>query len=312
MFSYIKFTNIGPFRNFETKCGQAMLVTADNGEGKSTFLAAIRALLDDHNADLITIGEEEAEAYFEFTNGMTVRQTITKRGSKYDIRLPDGQKVLKRHKEFLQSLVTGIALDPMKLISCSKDERVDYLLSVLPITFQPEAIHEACGIAPPDTLTLEQFDNLLAAKESDRSEQNKRVDASKGFFPGWSGHCPNTNRTARIGLRKHRSFRVSATSSLPTSRRSSRSGGQTSKRRGQSRSHGSQKAIEAARLEFERKKQEILRRSSEEQGRLEREAGAAIEFEQLRVAPELEIRERATSHGSGTRQESVRSRSASS
>jgi energy-coupling factor transporter ATP-binding protein EcfA2 len=182
MFSYIKFTNIGPFRNFETKCGQAMLVTADNGEGKSTFLSAIRALLDDHNADLITIGEEEAEAYFEFTNGMTVRQTITKRGSKYDIRLPDGQKVLKRHKEFLQSLVTGIALDPMKLISCSKDERVDYLLSVLPITFQPEAIHEACGVAPPDTLTLEQFDNLLAAKESDRTEQNKRVDASKGLL----------------------------------------------------------------------------------------------------------------------------------
>jgi hypothetical protein len=289
-----------------------MLVTADNGEGKSTFLAAIRALLDDHNADLITIGEEEAEAYFEFTNGMTVRQTITKRGSKYDIRLPDGQKVLKRHKEFLQSLVTGIALDPMKLITCSKDERVDYLLSVLPITFQPEAIHEACGIAPPDTLTLEQFDNLVAAKESDRTEQNKRVDASKGLLSRLERSLPKYEADGKdwtIEASQLQSQRDKLDSDLQA----------FIKERRQSLAAEVKAVTTEARMRSKPLVWNSNARSRKSFGghRKSKDDLSAKQAPRLNLSnygrtPELDAVNGAASHGSGTRQESVRSRSASS
>jgi energy-coupling factor transporter ATP-binding protein EcfA2 len=287
-FAYIKLTNIGPFRDFEARCGQTMIVTADNGGGKTTFVEAITGLLDDHNSDLITTGEEAGEAYFEFSNGLTVRQTITREGSKYDIRKPSGEKVVRRHKEYLKGLVTGIALDPLKLLTCQKEDRIEYLLRVLPISFDQAEVAQITGKDPGESLSLEQFDNLLAAKEADRSSQNKLVEVSKGHLTRLERSIPayeadGKDWTAESQrLQTERDAIISERDQLERSKES-----HLAQQRRQIESEAKVR-LEEERLEYERRCAEINRVKDEILSNLEREKDAEIERARILSQPRLD------------------------
>jgi hypothetical protein len=287
MFSRIKLHNIGPFRDFEVRCGQVMILAAQNGGGKTTFVEAIKGLLDDHNADLITVGEDEGVAEFEFVDGLKVTQTITKRGSKYDIRKPDGQKVTK-HKEYLRGLVSGIALDPLYLLRCSKDEVVEYLLKHIPINFSAEEISESVGFAQDHPMTLEEFDNLLAAKEADRSQQNKVVEGSKGHLTRIERSLPSYNdegldwEQERSRIQTERDKMAHDADSFLALK------AQAGEADEKSINDQAKAEIEQARLEYERQRSEITRLAQESKAELAKARNAEVEAYMEGVRPKLD------------------------
>jgi energy-coupling factor transporter ATP-binding protein EcfA2 len=202
MLRRIELCDIGPFVHWEAdRITTRALITGDNGDGKSTLANVFSCMLDDHNTHLIRNGADSGEIYMELevrwnpetgeidqngteTGIIKSRQRVKRGGSKYEIELPNGLKVLKSQKEFLKGLITGASLDPMKIAHGSDKERLEYVLSVFSIQIERHEILPILGDDTPRIVSygLDEFDNLIATQESRRSEQNAQVKATKGLL----------------------------------------------------------------------------------------------------------------------------------
>lgn len=228
MLTRIELTDIGPFPHWEADCNSPqLLITGDNGNGKTTVRRVFACMLDDHNTDLIRTGAEEGIICLEFrvnwdpetgeirpdgsdTGIIRTRQRVRVGGSKYEIELPNGVKVLKSQKEFLKTLVTGATLDPLKFVGGSDKERLEYLLTVLPVTVTREEIAAVTGdaIRLAGSYDLEGLDNLIATLEANRSEQNAKLKATKGLLTKLEQNLPPRPVDAVDWSEKEKSLRI--------------------------------------------------------------------------------------------------------
>lgn len=169
------------------KLGPAgVVIEGDNGEGKTSFLKAIRAALNAQGIgeDAIRLGAERAEVIIDLDNE-TVRRTITKSGSSLTVTLADGSKA-SAPQAYLKALLGAATLDPIELITVSPKERRATILRALPVVVTPEVMQ--AWIEPSvATVTardceghgLEAVDRMRRTLFDRRAQERKVVDALK-------------------------------------------------------------------------------------------------------------------------------------
>jgi hypothetical protein len=156
-----------------------MIVTGDNGVGKTSIVQSYELLFDGgHRPDYIKRGEKKAEVVIELSDGTSIRRVQTHKTAEYTVTTRD-DAVVKRPAEFVQKLVSGLSLNPMPLLDQSnKKKRLQLLQEIMPITFTKTEIDHACGfdsfLERPE-IDLEKFDALLSGQELARRDANTAV-----------------------------------------------------------------------------------------------------------------------------------------
>lgn len=169
------------------KLGPAgVVIEGDNGEGKTSFLKAIRAALNAQGIgeDAIRLGAERAEVIIDLDNE-TVRRTITKSGSSLTVTLADGSKA-SAPQAYLKALLGAATLDPIELITVSPKERRATILRALPVVVTPEVmqawIYPSVAIVTARDCEghgLEAVDRMRRTLFDRRAQERKVVDALK-------------------------------------------------------------------------------------------------------------------------------------
>lgn len=141
----IRISNYRGLTAVETRVGAAgVIVEGDNGEGKTSFLRAVRAALvaEDIKGDAVRLDEERAEIFIDM-EAVSVRRTINAASGKstLEVKTSSGDKMSSPAK-YLTELLGNSPLDPLDLYLASKQERREKVLAALPITITQEQIAE--------------------------------------------------------------------------------------------------------------------------------------------------------------------------
>ncbi len=135
--------------------GQLITLVADNGQGKTSFLRGVSAIFTGgHDPSLIRDGQAKAEARMLLSDGTEIKRVVTRKGYRLDIKTADDTPV-KAPESYVKRLASGFGFDPIQFITAKKDERLKYLLTVMPMEFTSVEIEKAAGpgiklLAPPN------------------------------------------------------------------------------------------------------------------------------------------------------------------
>lgn len=140
-------TNYKRARRVEIKpdaTGALVIVSGNNGEGKSSVLDSIAAALGGVNAKAtprpIRDGESKAEIVLE-TEDLTVTRTFTGAGSRLAVQSKDGATFSKGQAK-LDELVGKLAMDPLAFTQLSDRDQVAQLLALVDLPFDPAELDD--------------------------------------------------------------------------------------------------------------------------------------------------------------------------
>lgn len=124
--------------------GALVIVSGNNGEGKSSVLDSIAAALGGVNAKAtprpIRDGESKAEIVLE-TEDLTVTRTFTGAGSRLAVQSKDGATFSKGQAK-LDELVGKLAMDPLAFTQLSDRDQVAQLLALVDLPFDPAELDD--------------------------------------------------------------------------------------------------------------------------------------------------------------------------
>ena len=127
--------------------GQLIVLTGENGAGKTSLLRAIDGLLSGgHRTDLIRDGATKSRISMILSDGTEIERTITLKGSYPKVTPPEGIAPPKGIETYFKSLASGFGFDPLAFIS-KPEKRLDYLMKVMPLEFASHEISIAVGKA---------------------------------------------------------------------------------------------------------------------------------------------------------------------
>lgn len=142
----IRINNILGIDHLEVDAGQLTEFIGANGSGKTSALEAIRsALKGGHDATLLRAGQTQGEAVLVLDDGSEITKRITPTKSETTVTGPDGRKQAKPAAA-LDALRDMLSVNPVEFLRAPKKDRVDVLLSSMPLSWDPERIKEA--VAP--------------------------------------------------------------------------------------------------------------------------------------------------------------------
>lgn len=119
------------------------LVEGANGTGKSSVLAALKAVLEGgHDATLIRKGADEGEAVLVLDDGMELRRRITANKSQLTVRHPEFGTV-SAGQTYVNGIHDVLARNPVAFITDDGPGRVRTVLEAVPAETDREAITEA-------------------------------------------------------------------------------------------------------------------------------------------------------------------------
>lgn len=139
----LRVTNYRGIAALETKIpAGGLMVSGENGGGKTSVLRAIRAALSaqDISADAIRIGEDRAEILVDLED-VSVKRVITSKGSKLSVEAGDA-KPIKAPQTWLNDLLGTAPLDPIDLVHAKPKDRKAQILAALPIRVTAEQVAE--------------------------------------------------------------------------------------------------------------------------------------------------------------------------
>ncbi len=171
----ITIENIRGIENLEIKPGALTVVSGSNGAGKSSVLAAIQTVFEGgHDATLIRKGAKKGVVEITLSDGTLITRTITDKASTLDVKTKDGD-TKKAPAAYVSQLASGIALDPISLLTAKPKERGAFLLKTSNVVFQPAEIAKAVGMDFENTaLNLEGLDKLKKSIYEQRTGINSR------------------------------------------------------------------------------------------------------------------------------------------
>ncbi|MFP5226444.1 MAG: hypothetical protein ACLGXA_02360 [Acidobacteriota bacterium] len=199
--------------------GQLIALIADNGQGKSSFLAGVEAIFTGgHRPSMIRDGADKAEARMLLSDGTDIKRITTRKGYRLDIKTADGVEV-KAPESYVKKLASGFGFDPIAFCKAKKEERLKYLMSVMPLEFTEAEILKAMGdakklLAPPaGTLDIAGVNKLVkdlvekrGATGSRRDERAASVEAfRKTLASGDQGDDPRDWKAELAALEARKS-----------------------------------------------------------------------------------------------------------
>ena len=163
----IKITNILGLENLEIQPGSITEITGANGTGKTSFLEAIKAALGGgHDASLLRVGAEKGEVVLVLDDGVEIKRTVTAEKSTTKVKHPTFGN-LSKPADYLKKLTDALSVNPVEFLSAKPKDRVDALLSALPMQLDVGQI----GFVPAGLIKFSQInldDHAMVALEAVR------------------------------------------------------------------------------------------------------------------------------------------------
>ncbi|WP_158588285.1 AAA family ATPase [Galactobacter valiniphilus] len=146
--------------------GNVVILSGNNGEGKSSVLDSIAAALGGYNAKItpkpIRDGADRAEIVLE-TEELIVTRVFTESDSRLVVKSKDGATYSKGQAK-LDEIVGKLALDPLAFTQLSDRDQLAQLLALVDLPFD-----------------LAELDARRAATFAERTEVNRRVKTGEGY-----------------------------------------------------------------------------------------------------------------------------------
>lgn len=140
----IQIKNFMALENLEIKVGAINRIQGDNGQGKTSVAEAIKYLLGGgKTAFLQREGQEKSMVVGILEDGRQIVRKILPSGATLQLLGPDGKPLPKeagKPTDLLQSLVSAVALNPMKLVNADDATWIETLLEAFPQEVDAEAL----------------------------------------------------------------------------------------------------------------------------------------------------------------------------
>jgi DNA repair exonuclease SbcCD ATPase subunit len=186
----IQIENIRGVESLEIKPGALTVVSGSNGQGKSSVIAAIQAVFEGgHDPSLKRKGAKKGKVSLTLTDGTVITRTITDKSSTLEVTTKDGD-VKKAPAAYVSGLASGIALDPIKLLTCKPKERGAFLLATSNVTFQPAEISAAIGENWSEAANLEGIEKIRKSLYEQRTSINTRKKEAEAGAHGIKAAMP--------------------------------------------------------------------------------------------------------------------------
>ena len=150
---HIRISNVLGIEELEVAPGRVTLVQGANGEGKTSVIEALKAVVKGgHDATLLRQGAEEGEIVLVLDNGMEVTKRITPSKSSLEARHPEFGRI-SAPQTWFGGLTDQMSVNPVSFLAAPN--RVQMLLEAMPIKPDWKAIEKALdgveGLPSPDT-----------------------------------------------------------------------------------------------------------------------------------------------------------------
>lgn len=138
--------------------GKNIIITGDNGEGKSSIFRALQSVLrgGTRDAQLLRNGEKIGETVLVLEDSTEITKTITNRATEVQVR--DEHGAMNKAASRIKSMFSHFCANPVEFLLAKPAERVKILLQSLNLKANPAEIKDICGITPesPEALTAIQ------------------------------------------------------------------------------------------------------------------------------------------------------------
>lgn len=129
--------------HLEFKAGKITRITADNGLGKTSILAAIQGALGGGNlSKLIRNGHDKAEVVLTFDDGHKVTAKITEKKTDRKVDAPQGWSA-GGAKGWLEQRLNPMSFSPIRFVSADPKERIAQLLDASKLELDYSLLRDA-------------------------------------------------------------------------------------------------------------------------------------------------------------------------
>lgn len=186
-----RLSNCGIIPELKIGVKNVVRVQGKNGVGKSTIITAVRTLFDGGvPVDLVGPGGDEAVIEGVFDDGVIARKVVKKATAKRKkssaeliVTRSDGSDVPSPAK-YMESLASGLTLNPTALVNAKKEDRIEFLQGVMDTKFTREELEQATGEIYPQHeggVGLTRFDEMLEGQLKLRTRANGIVDELSAY-----------------------------------------------------------------------------------------------------------------------------------
>lgn len=179
----LKISNVLGITELEVSPGQFNEITGQNGQGKTSVLEAIKAVVEGGNdATLLRKGAEQGEVVLVLDDGTRISKRVTEKASPLTVTTPAGEK-LKRPTDFIKDLVDLLSVNPVDFLRAPKKDRVRVLLETMPIEVDAARLEQLSGIpvqVSPGTPALNVIKLVRDQVADDRKGTKRAIDEKEG------------------------------------------------------------------------------------------------------------------------------------
>lgn len=178
----ISISNILGIQDLQFDAGQFTSIEGRNGQGKTSVLESIKAVLKTgHDATLLRHGEEKGEIVLVLDDGQSILKKVGADSSTTEIRDASGKKVA-RPAEALKAITDMLSVNPIDFLNAPKKDRVRVLLEAMPLEVDAEKLSEIAGIevtAQPGVHALQVISATHKIVYDERTGTNRAVSEKK-------------------------------------------------------------------------------------------------------------------------------------
>lgn len=177
--SQIKIENVLGHQELEFKPGKVNVIRGRNASGKTSILEAIKSTLKGASAKeakLLRNGADHGESVLILDNGIQVKKTFSKDGSKLKIAGESAPTSL------LNQIADAVSINPAQFLFAKEDQQLELLLETINLEFTPDEIKEAIGSEVDINLSLNELENLRDSIYKNRTGTNRLLDDKKSTF----------------------------------------------------------------------------------------------------------------------------------
>lgn len=178
----ISISNILGIEELQFDAGQFNSIEGRNGQGKTSILESIKAVLKTgHDATLLRHGEEKGEIVLVLDDGQSIAKKVGTDASTTEIRDASGKKVA-RPAEALKAITDMLSVNPIDFLNAPKKDRVRVLLEAMPLEVDAKKLSDIAGIevtAQPGVHALQVISATHKIVYDERTGTNRAVSEKK-------------------------------------------------------------------------------------------------------------------------------------
>ena len=192
----IRIHNILGIESLEIKPQEITRIEGKNGEGKTSAIEAIKAVVQGgHDATLLRQGAEAGEIVFLLDDGMEIKKRVTAKDTTLTMKHPDFGTLAKPQTR-LDKLADALSVNPIEFLTAPAAKRAEYLLQAMPITLKKEDLVDIYDGNLPGANGLENLALLQKKFYDERTVVNRQFEEKKGTISQLEATLPPEEKDA--------------------------------------------------------------------------------------------------------------------